>query len=247
MTRPFAPQDLDCPDPDGCSVAVEKIEAHARAGTLNLVTLPASRHWFRVYAADDGFGVPNPGRGDTRFAPFDALNDGHRVPTMYLAATLEAALLETSLHDVHETRPRIVSEALLHGKLHAQVVPPYALMMVDLRDPQLEKLDLTRKSIASSSSEHYPCSRRVARAIHGSTTSPMGIVWHSRQAELNEVEQTEVAVVFADRVAHDRGAWTLSPHRTASGALLDGAGRARLDELAEALDVTIATAPDLFP
>lgn len=247
MTGAFPPQDLDCPDPGGCTVAAAEIVTRARAGALALVTLPTSRHWFRVHAADDGFGVPNPGYGDTRFAPFDALGDGHRVPTMYLAATLEAALLETSLHDVHETRPRIVSEAVLHGKLHAQVVPPSALTLVDLRDPQLEVMRLTRRSIASSSSEHYPCTRRVAREIHGSLRSAMGIVWHSRQAELNEVEQTEVAVVFADRVAHDRGAWTLSPHRTASGALLEGAGRARLDELAEALDVTIAAAPHLSP
>lgn len=56
--------------------------------------------------------------------------------------------------------------------------------------------------------------------------------------------EQEVAVVFADRVPQARGAWKLGPYRNASGALLEGAGRLLLDELAEALEVTISTDVD---
>ena len=46
-------------------------------------------------------------------------------------------------------------------------------------------------------------------------------------------------VVFADRVRHDRDAWTLSPARNANGAVLEGAGRELFDEVADALGVTV--------
>ena len=245
MIGGFPPQDLDCPDPAGCTVAVAQLEKLARSGQLPEVSFPAHRHWFRVYDARDDYSDPNPGFGDTRFAPFDAVATGARVPTLYLAETLVAALLESSLHDAHEQEPRVVSEMSLLGKLHARVIPPSALRLTDLRDPQLDALGLARENLASSPSEHYPCTRRVARAIHASPPAPAGIIWHSRQAELNASGAQEVAVVFADRVSRARGAWRLGPCRDASGSLLEGAGRLLLDELAESLNVTISTSDEL--
>lgn len=240
MSENFPPQDLECPNPDGCTVAVGELVQRAQAGDLPIVSFTSNRHWFRVYDATDGYSQPNPGYGDTRFAPFDAIVDGTRVPTMYLAASLGAALLETSFHNVHEKQKRIVSEKSLLGKLHARVVPPQALQLVDLRDVQLAALGLSRQNIASSASEHYPCTRTVAQAIHASPANPAGIIWQSRQAELNGLDGEEVAVIFADRVPCYRGAWSLGPFRDASGSLLEGAGRLLLDELAESLEVTIS-------
>lgn len=244
MSTAFPPQDLDCPDPDGCTVAITELESSARLGILSLASFPPDRHWFRVYDSRDGFGQPNPGHGDTRFAPFDALGTTQRVPTLYLAESLAAALLETSFHNVHEREPRVVSEMSLLGKLHARVTPPTTLHLTDLRDPQLVQLGIERKNIASSSAEHYPCTRRVARAIHAVSLQTTGIIWHSRQAELNGKQRQEVAIVFTDRIKQDRRAWKLAPHRNASGALLEGAGRLLLDELAESLGVTISVGDD---
>ena len=245
MSGGFPPQDLHCPDPDGCTVAVSKLKTLAQGGQLALVSFPQSRHWFRVYDARDGYGHPNPGFGDTRFAPFDAHTTAKRVPTLYLAESLAAALLETSLHDVHEQQQRVVSEMSLLGKLHARVVPPAPLRLIDLRDPQLNRLGLTRQNIASSPSEHYPCTRRGARAIHNSPQAPVGMIWQSRQAELNGLSGQEVVVVFADRLPQGRNSWTLGPYRNASGSLLEGAGRLLLDELADSLNVTISVRGDL--
>lgn len=244
MTSGLPAQDLQCPDPGRCPVAVSQLTALAADRALALTSSPTSQHWYRVYDARDGYGVPNPGYGDTRFAPFDSARSGIRVPTLYLAQTLEAALLETSLHNVHELQPREVAESSLAGKLHARVIPPEALRLVDLRDPQLKTWGLERENISSSSAEHYPCTRRVARAIHASPDAPAGIVWHSRQAELNGEAAAEVVVIFADRVPHARGDWRLPLARNASGALLEGHGRLLLDELAESLQVTIVTAEE---
>lgn len=241
MSDQFGPQDLQCPDPDGCTVAVAELVELASSGSLPSAPFPSSRHWFRVYDARDGFGQPNPGFGDTRFAPFDALESGHRVPTLYLAQTLEAALLETSFHNV-SMGSRVVSEMSLLGKLHAQVLPPRDLHLVDLRDAQLQALGLERENIASSSSEHYPCTRQVARVIHADQHVD-GIIWHSRQAELTERTRAEVAVLFADRLPHERGRWSLSPVRSANGSLLEGTGRLLLDQLAESMGVTISAEP----
>lgn len=248
----FPAQVLDCPDPQGCQVARDHLADLAGSGRLRVITFSGQGSWFRVYDASDGYGQPNPGFGDTRFAPFDALESGERVPTLYLAQTLEAALLETALHDISAAQPRVLAERALLGKLHAQVAAPRDLNLLDLRDQELHALGIARESISSSPSEHYRCTRYVARAVHAGTfevdgrqSRADGIVWHSRQAELTGRGPQEIAVVFADRVPSNRGAWSLAPRRRSSGALLEGTGRLLLDELAQSLDITISTADDL--
>lgn len=248
MTR-FPPQDLECPDPEKCTVATDKLTHLAESGGLPVATVPQGRHWFRVYDSRDGYALPNPGFGDARFSPFDALSTGVRVPSLYLAETLEAALLESSLHSVTAKEPRVVDEMALLGRLHAEVVPPHALDLVDLRDASLRSLGLSRENLASSSPEHYPCTRRVARAIHADppdTPSGQihGILWHSRQAELTGRSPLEAAVIFADRVSTERGEWRLAPRRVAIGSLLEGAGKLLLDDLAEKLNTTFEPGVD---
>lgn len=241
MTTLAPPQDLECPDPAGCTVALQEIRDLVTATALHWARSTAKHHWFRVYGAQGGFAQPNPGFGDTRFAPFDDAR-GRRVPTIYLAETLEAALLETTLHDVGPSFPRVVSEKVLHGQLHARLVPPRDLRLIDMRDHVLNELGLDRRQFASSTAEHYPCTRRTAQAIHAyheGRRIPDGIIWHSRQAELTGRPSQEVAVIFADRVPFGRDTWRLAESRTSSGALLEGSGRGQLEALAEKLDVTI--------
>ena len=233
-------QDLDCPDPDGCPVAIDKLAVIMEAGSLTTAQLSQNQRWHRVYDARDGHSRPNAGYGDTRFAPFDARRSGERVPTLYIAQSLEAALLETSLHDIHATTPRVVAEMALLGKLHAHLFPPRDLFLIDLRDDQLSQLGLMRGEVSSSPAEHYPCTRLIARELHARSDQVDGIIWHSRQAELTMEAAAEVAVVFCDRVSTDRQSWRLAEHRGASGSLLEGSGRLVLEELAEKLDITIS-------
>lgn len=240
MTSELPPHDLECPDPDGCSVADSELTAMAKHGSLTTARFSQDERWHRVYDARDGHSQPNPGYGDTRFAPFDTCRSGDRVPTLYVAQSFGAALLETSLHDVQETTPRVVAEMALLGKLHAQLLPPRDLTFIDLRDEQLSRLGLTRTQISSSPAEHYPCTRRIARNLHAELSEADGIIWHSRQAELTVGTLTDVAVVFCDRVPTDRQSWRLAEHRGSSGSLLEGSGRLILEDLAEELDITIS-------
>ena len=90
----FPRQRLECPDPAGCPVTPDlprlKVTAMAPGSAL-----------YRVYDGTWGYDEHNPGYGDARFSPFDDTSDGHRVSSMYLAATPAAALLETVFHEVH--------------------------------------------------------------------------------------------------------------------------------------------------
>lgn len=244
MTRSFPPEDLLCGDRRSCPVPVEDVRNLAAGGGLPTTRLLPGRSWLRVYDARDGYAHPNPGYGDARFSPVDDARTGARVPTLYLAETLAAALLETVLHDV-TTAGRVISEADLHGRLHAHVVPPGPLTVADFRDEALRAMGLPRGGIASSSAEHYGCTRCVAKAVHSSPQDVAGILWHSRRAELTGQGPLEAAVLFADRVPMGRERWGLHRDRIASGSLLEGTGRLLLDELAEELEVAVLTRGDV--
>ena len=225
-----------CPDPAGCPVADSGRLVAAPRHTLRADTV-----WARCYDSTWGYDEPNPGFGDTRFAPFrDAA--GTFVPTMYLAENAAGALLETVFHD---TLPGgVIYDAVLRGRLLTYLSPPADLLMVDLRDPALDHLGVPRSAVASSPAEHYSCTRRIAEAIYAADAAVHGIVWHSRQTEFHRsagrpVPDSEVALVFTDRLSDRRGSWTRRALQTVS--LGSGEGRTLVDEVAEALDVTTIT------
>ena len=240
MSPVFLPAErLTCPDPAKCPVAVDELCDAVASGALPLTVLKTDSEWFRVFNTVDGYATPNPGKGNSRFSPFDCAMTRARVPSMYLANTLEAALLETSFHDVPITPPREVNVSTLFGMAHAQVKLPTDLSVVDLRDRTLKAMGIDRSGLASSPREHYPCTRRVAKRIHASVQNIAGILWHSRQTEINSHPAAEVLMLFADRVPTDRGDLQLVPNYSSMGALLDGSGWLLVDQLADSLDVTL--------
>lgn len=228
------PQDIACPDPDRCPVAPE-------LPPLQAVPLAAGTTLFRVYDAEWGYDEHNPGFGDARFSPIDDPITNKRLPSMYLAATSTAALLETVFHDVHHRSGRTVYERDLLGKLLAYVHVPASATLGDLRDPELERMGLSRGAVVAGSAEHYPCTRRLARAAL--TQQPagqalQGFVWHSRQSELAGEEPVEAAVLFGStRCRAGRGSWKLAPPGVS--ALYEGPGRLLVDEIAEQLRAVI--------
>ena len=61
-----------CPDPAGCTVDLARFEElAANPGGLRTTVHPSTRFSFRVYSIKDGMHAPNPGVGNTRFAPFE--------------------------------------------------------------------------------------------------------------------------------------------------------------------------------
>lgn len=125
------------------------------------------------------------------------------------------------------------------------MTPAHALQLIDLRDPSLAELGRHRKNISSSSPAHYPCTRRVARAVHAIEAEPQGVIRHSPQAGLTSKGARDAAVISADRIDIARGSWALHSERTAAGSLLEGAGLLLFDDLADALVVMIEVKHDL--
>ncbi|WP_197383200.1 RES family NAD+ phosphorylase [Mycolicibacterium mengxianglii] len=208
---------------------------------LRTTTLRAGTPLYRVYDATWGYDEHNPGHGDARFSPIDDPATAARLPSMYLAATPTAALLETVFHDVHQVSGRIVYERDLRGKLLAHLRVPTAATLGDLRDAELGRLGLSRSQVVSSPAEHYPCTRRLADGVlrhprRGRALS--GLIWHSRQAELADTPPVEVVVLFGGpRYPAQRGSWEL--FGPGASSLYDGPGRLLVDEIAEALDAVI--------
>lgn len=250
----FPPQHLTCPDPDRCPVD-RGFPPPGERPEIPTARLEAGRALFRVYGPAWGYDEFNPGFGDARFSPFDDAA-GHRVPALYLADSPAAALLETVFHDVAAGPGRVVYERMLVQKLLAHVLLPRAARVFDLRDPVLADLGIPRSAVASSPAEHYPCTRRLARDLLTAgagpdndmgprsgtdpDTRPVGILWHSRQAELAGHTGAEVLVLFGDRYPTGRGEWGLA----APGArnLFEGPGRALVDMVAQSLDATVIPA-----
>jgi hypothetical protein len=228
------PAVLDCPDPDGCPVT-------ATLPRLRTTTLRAGSPLYRVYDATWGYDEHNPGYGDARFSPIDDPTTDTRLPSMYLAATPTAALLETVFHDVHQVSGRIIYERDLRGKLLAHLRLPVVAVLGDLRDPELDRLGLTRLQVVSSAAEHYPCTRRLAgAALHRPRRGRAltGLIWHSRQAELADTHPVDVVVLFGGpRYPSGRGSWPL--FGPGASSLYDGPGRLLVDEIAESLRAVI--------
>ncbi len=240
MPAPPPPQDIDCPDPNGCMVA----RALPR---LRVAALAERTALYRVYSAAWGYDEHNPGYGDARFSPIDDPATGGRLPSMYLAATTAAALLETVFRDVHHHSGRTVYERDLREQLLAHLRVPAVAALGDLRDPELNRIGLQRSEIVSSPAEHYPCTRRLAiaalRQRRGQRTL-QGLIWHSRQAELAGAAPAEVIVLFGQpRYSSRRGSWRL--FGPGARNLYEGAGRLLVDEIAESLDAVIE--PDALP
>jgi hypothetical protein len=229
----FPAQDLECPDPDGCPVAPPEAIAEAVR-----TTLPSGEKWYRCYPVAWGYDMPSPA-GDARFSPFDRTSDGERVRVVYLSRNKTGALLETVFHSVEPGLGRVLVNELRQKNL-AHVLTPKALSVLDLRDPALKHLGIERAEVASSSEEHYPCTRRLARAVHD--TSAEGIVWHSRQAEFHHragraIEPVEVAVVFDDHAQIGQGGWKLVDD--GSQSLVTDSGRDLVDKIANELGVVV--------
>jgi hypothetical protein len=192
---------------------------------------------YRVYDGTWGYDEHNPGFGDARFSPFDNATDGHRVPSMYLAATAAAAMLETIFHQVQHGSSRIVYERDLRGKLLAHLQLPTAARLGDLRDPELSRHQLSRRQVVAGPAEHYPCTRRLAIAARAQRGSLQGLIWHSRQAELAGQPAAEVIVLFGDSYPSGRGSWPLTGPGIRN--LYDGPGRLLMDQVAEELGALI--------
>lgn len=198
MTATTCPYPEACPVPDPDPAVVRRVRTHVWDAGVELF-----RGHRRVYPAERLV----PGVGDSRFAPLA------EVAHAYVSRHATPALLESAFHDSTPPHPRIYPPRLAAWSL-SRVRLTWPVRLIDLRDPQLQRLGVDRSQLVTSLPAHYPCSRDWAAALHGRHVGGQpthGLLWHSRQAELHAAadhnpltadllgpgETTEVAVVYA--------------------------------------------------
>ncbi len=101
----------------------------------------------------------------------------------YVAEQRSAALLESALHEAAGPNPRIYAATLARYAMHrlAFVQP---VRLIDLRDPELDRLGLDPSQVTATSALHYPCTQAVAHWIVGAKDTA-GLTWTSRQGALH--------------------------------------------------------------
>lgn len=205
----FPPEELDCPDPAACPVV-----DHAHLPGWSTIDYSfTTQPWFRAYNGTWGYDEYNPGYGDARFSPFDDTS-ATRIGSLYIAQSEVAALLETvfrtadaGLGGIGGLSGTTMDRRELRKWLLVAMSTDKKAVLADFRDPALSVMGISRAELTSSPAEHYPCTRRVAKAVHADPRRVDGIVWHSRQAEVTGHGQVEAVVLFADRFPSSRGLW----------------------------------------
>jgi hypothetical protein len=191
-------------------------------GRPTLIELPPAA-WWRVHPFDPATGRFGPARfndsglGDARFSPLWQAPGGAAgprrqpaeaaaaptllrtpVPTLYAAATVEGALMETVLREVPTP-----SQGHLHD-LQRDLDAPLRLSQVELAEPlqvvDLTKLGLQRMGLRPSQlfetdADDYPRTRRWADWLRAAAPAAQGLLWLSaRQPESRAV------MLFGDRI-----------------------------------------------
>lgn len=153
-----------------------------------------------------------------------------KVPALYAAEGVGAALAESVFHDV-PVRPRNdrrVAFSKLEGRVLSSIRTRRPLPLAELHHPGLGQLGLEPRDITDTYPSEYPRTRAWAQALHDAG-GLQGLVWMSR------LFNTERAYTFfGDRVSSDDFEITSDPV-----PLDDGPGLDLVYEHAEAADITI--------
>jgi hypothetical protein len=186
-----------------------------------------------------------PGVGATRFAPLPG------VEHVYLAGKRLPALLESAFHDVVPGWARLPVAVLAQWR-ESQVRLEVPVRLIDLRDDELDRLGLGRNQLVATTPTHYACTRAWAQHLHNRRVGGQqthGLVWHSRQLELQthamtdrpavrellEAHPAEVAVVWSPPADQP----LLQPTGIGLGPLDQGDGERYITDLAALLDIVV--------
>lgn len=138
----------------------------------------------------------NPGLGaPTRFAPFRSAagSASDQVPTLYVAASAEAAVSESLLHDVP------LRGGSLPAKSYAEYVETKLVLQRDVRLAKLmgdglRRLGVAPQQLTATQGDVYDSTVRWAAAAHAAGFD--GLAWMSARDNTSEAY-----VLFGDRVA----------------------------------------------
>ena len=170
-------------------------------GDLRYRVIPRGNEprWFNPNTATD----PNNSLEGGRFHPF-ATSVGARVPTLYTASSLKAAIVESLLHDLSSTpleHPYSLSMSRVAQYQFTVLVPRIELRLIDLTGAGADCVRIPNELISWCLRRDYPVSRAAAKLLHTKYGTAQGIRWISRR-----YPPAECAVVFGDRVPHPEDA-----------------------------------------
>ena len=190
-------------------------------GSPALRTLRPGR-WWRVHTLDaqGRFGPAqfnDSGRGDARFSP---LKMGRRwVPTLYAAASEEAALMETVLHDVPYPSAGHIHDLDrdLGSTLHLSAIEiRQPLRLVDLTQLGLQRMGIPVSQLFETHADDYPRTRQWAAWLHQALPQAQGLTWmcarHAEHAAL---------MLFGDRIEAGTVIAAGEPRPLAQAAVLE--------------------------
>jgi hypothetical protein len=187
--------------------------ASLAAASLGTVQLERGL-WWRVYSNAHPAHAFNPSSvGNARFSPL-ADASGNTIPTMYLAQTPAAALMETVLHDCPSpssgyilTLPKATEE--LRRMACLAILQP--LVLADFSAIGLRRLGLAKADVVDSEKTRYPQSRDIAQQVYALRPDIQGIQWNARQDDRASaivlfeprIKPASLAVWHADQAIND--------------------------------------------
>lgn len=154
---------------------------------FNVIPLNAARHpvWYHVYSTaaypKNGPLTFSQGSGNARFSPLKPPGR-EAIATYYVADSVEAALVESVLHDVvlGVKGVKVGLDLLEHQHL-ATVKLTKNLRLVSFQSVDLNPLGLTREQLIASLPVDYPHTRRWAQAAFDACPKAQGLIWTSRR------------------------------------------------------------------
>lgn len=158
-----------CPVASPMASRVAQVATYAMPAATSL-----SRAHKHRYAGDSM--TPAGAPGDSRFSPLP------EVAHAYVARHSTCALLETAFRHVTSGNRTIYWPNIEPWAVSA-VATRELLDLADLRDPELDRMGISRGSLVAAPPRHHACTRQWARALHDAGYD--GIIWHSRQADLH--------------------------------------------------------------
>jgi hypothetical protein len=156
-------------------------------------------HWWRIHPgsfAPEAFNAS--GLGNARFSPLFESAPPVPVPTMYAAATLDGAIMETLLHNVPTPSEGFIYDLqadIDRGIVASQISVTVELQLVDMTSVGLQNMGMLQSQMFETEQGDYERTRRWAAWLRREQPLAQGLAWMSRR------DNSAMAVVlFEDRI-----------------------------------------------
>lgn len=141
---------------------------------------PAGQPLFRVHPVAHPATELHATDRPARFRPLRT-TDGEIVPMLYSAASEQAAIAESVLHDLAPRGPRVVAFESLVPTALSCLIPQRDLQLAMLHSTGLDRLRLRNPSLIDTLPSRYPETIPWGQALYDHPLHLDGIVWMSRR------------------------------------------------------------------